>query len=405
MTRQQPRNQPSDPARGAPRGRPPAAVVVLLSVVALTLHGCLLEGLPADAADLSPQAVAVATALQVRSVSEFAEGAVVAEVEAPVEPVVRQAEAAMPLARSAATLASTQPGSNPQAVTQATEAADQVHSPAAPEPTDPPAVAAEPASVPASATAEAPPAASAASAIEAAASSAPAAAPVLRQVERAVPIYKTRLPPAAVLVYDIRRGMLSGTGELNWQPQAGHYEARLQVGIAGFNLLTQVSQGGFDAAGLAPVRFTDQRARRAARAANFQREAHKITYSDSKDEYALPDGAQDRLSWMIQLPAVLAAEPKRAAPGGEVQMVVSGVRADVAVWSFAFVGVETIDSGGVKVRTLRFTRPAKGPRDVLADVWLDPARHLFPVRAVLSHGDDGDALELSLRQIKVAGKP
>jgi hypothetical protein len=59
----------------------------------------------------------------------------------------------------------------------------------------------------------------------------------------------------------------------------------------------------------------------------------------------------------------------------------------------------------VKVRTWRFTRPAKGPRDVLADVWLDPARHLFPVRAVLSHGDDGDALELSLRQIKVAGKP
>ena len=402
MTRQQPRNQPSDPARDAPRGRPPAAVVVLLSAVALTLHGCLLDGLPADAADVSPQAVAVAAALQVRSVPELAERAAV---EAPVEPVVRQAEFAMPIARSAATLASTRPEPNPQAVTQAAQAADQVHSAAAPEPTDPPAVAAEPASVPVAATAEAPPAASAASAIEAAASPAPAAVPVLRQVERAVPTYKTRLPPAAVLVYDIRRGMFSGTGELNWQPQAGHYEARLQVGIAGFNVLTQVSQGGFDAAGLAPVRFTDQRARRAARAANFQREAHKITYSDSKDEYALPEGSQDRLSWMIQLPAVLAAEPKRSAPGGEVQMVVSGVRADVAVWSFAFVGVETIDSGGVKVRTLRFTRPAKGPRDVLADVWLDPARHLFPVRAVLSHGDDGDALELTLRQIKVAGKP
>jgi hypothetical protein len=374
----------------------------MLSVVALTLHGCLLDGLPAEAADVSPQAVTVAAALQVRSVSELADRAAV---EAPVEPVVRQAELAKPLARSAATLASTQPEPNPRAVTQAAQAADLVHSAAAPEPTDPPAVAAEPASVHVAATAEAPPAASAASATEAPASPVPAAVPVLRQVERAVPTYKTRLPPAAVLVYDIRRGMFSGIGELNWQPQAGHYEARLQVGIAGFNLLTQVSQGGFDAAGLAPVRFTDQRARRAARAANFQREAHKITYSDSKDEYALPEGSQDRLSWMIQLPAVLAAEPKRAAPGGEVQMVVSGVRADVAVWSFAFVGVETIDSGGVKLRTLRFTRPAKDPRDVLADVWLDPARHLFPVRAVLSHGDDGDALELTLRQIKVAGKP
>jgi hypothetical protein len=254
--------------------------------------------------------------------------------------------------------------------------------------------------VSASAAAEASPAGSAT-----AAPPAQAAGQALRQVERSVPTYKTRMPPAAVLVYDIRRGMFSGTGELNWHSQAGRYETRLQVSIAGFNVLTQVSQGGFDAAGLAPVRFTDQRARRAARAANFQRDAHKITYSDSSDEYALPGGSQDRLSWMIQLPAVLAAEPKRAAPGGEVQMVVSGVRADVAVWSFAFVGAETIDSGGAKVRTLRFTRTPQGPRDVLADVWLDPARNLFPVRAVLSHGDDSDALELSLRQINLAGKP
>ena len=401
MSRQLARNKTPDPAPGAPRGRPPAAVVVLLSAVALTLHGCLLDGLPGDAADVSPQTSA-ATALQVRSVPELAERTAVVAVQAADEPVSQKAKAALPFAGSAATLALTQPESNPQTPTQAADAADQLSSSAALEPAAPSAVVAEPASVPASAAAETPPAASA---TVPAASPAPAAGPALRQVERSVPLYKTRLPPAAVLVYDIRRGMFSGTGELNWGHQAGRYEARLQVSIAGFNVLTQVSQGGFDAGGLAPVRFTDQRARRAARAANFQRDAHKITYSDSSDEYALPDGSQDRLSWMIQLPAVLAAEPKRAAPGGEVQMVVSGVRADVAVWSFAFVGAETIDSGGAKVRTLRFTRTPQGPRDVLADVWLDPARNLFPVRAVLSHGDDGDALELSLRQIKLAGKP
>jgi hypothetical protein len=224
-----------------------------------------------------------------------------------------------------------------------------------------------------------------------------AAAPVLRRVERVVPTYKTRMPPATTLAYDIRRGILSGTGELSWRPEGGRYELQLRVGIAGFNLLTQISQGGFDAAGLAPLRFTDQRGRRAARAANFQREAHKISYSGSHDEYALPDGAQDRLSWMIQLPAVLAAEPRRAVPGGEVLMVVSGARADVAVWSFAFVGVETIASSHGKVRTLRFTRTPQGPRDVLADVWLDPANHHFPVRARLSHGDEDDVLELVLR--------
>ena len=399
MSRQPPRNKTPDRASGAPRGRPPAAVVVLLSGVALTLHGCLLEGLPGDVADLPPAVVAAAGSVQIRSLPDFAERAAA---EAPVEPVVREGRAALPLATSTASPELTRSEAAARAPTDANEAAAPVLNAAAAEPVAAAEVAAEPPAMHASAAVEASPAVSATAA---AVAPTQAADHALRRVERSVPIYKTHLPPAAVLVYDIRRGMFSGTGELNWRPQAGRYEARLQVSIAGFNVLTQVSQGGFDAAGLAPVRFTDQRARRAARAANFQREAGKISYSDSSDEYVLPDGSQDRLSWMIQLPAVLAAEPKRAVPGGEVQMVVSGVRADVAVWSFAFVGVETIDNGGAKLRTLRFTRTPQGPRDVLADVWLDPARNLFPVRAVLSHGDDGDALELSLRQIKVAGKP
>ena len=391
MSRQPPRNKTPDPASGAPSGRPPAALAVLLSGVALTLHGCLLDGLPGDAADLPPAAVAAASPAQVRSLPDFADRAGAGVL---VEPVEHEGKAASPAATSTAIPELTRPEAAPQAPTDASEAAAAVPSAVAVE------SAAEPSAVPASAAAEVSPAGSAT-----AAPPAQAAGQALRQVERSVPTYKTRMPPAAVLVYDIRRGMFSGTGELSWHSQAGRYETRLQVSIAGFNVLTQVSQGGFDAAGLAPVRFTDQRARRAARAANFQRDAGKITYSDSSDEYALPGGSQDRLSWMIQLPAVLAAEPKRAAPGGEVQMVVSGARADVAVWSFAFVGAETIDSGGAKVRTLRFTRTPQGPRDVLADVWLDPARNLFPVRAVLSHGDDGDALELSLRQINLAAKP
>jgi Protein of unknown function (DUF3108) len=401
MSRQPPRNKTPDPAFGMPRGRPPVAVVVLLSGVALTLHGCLLDGLPGDAADLplAATAVPVASPVQVRSLPDLAERAAT---HALVDPVAHEGKTDLPIATLTTTPKLIRVEAVPQVPDDASEAAASVLSAVAAEPAAASEAAADASVMPASASAEASPAVSA----TAAAASPPQAADhALRQVERSVPTYKTHLPPAAVLVYDIRRGMFSGTGELNWHPQAGRYEARLQVSIAGFNVLTQVSQGGFDTAGLAPTRFTDQRARRAARAANFQRDAGKITYSDSSDEYALPGGSQDRLSWMIQLPAVLAAEPKRAVPGGQVQMVVSGVRADVAVWSFAFVGAETIESGGAKVRTLRFTRTPQGPRDVLADVWLDPARNLFPVRAVLSHGDDGDTLELSLRQINLAGKP
>jgi hypothetical protein len=218
----------------------------------------------------------------------------------------------------------------------------------------------------------------------------------LRQPARAVPVYRTRIPPATTLHYDLRRGMLSGTGELTWRPEGARYEARLQAQVAGFTLLTQVSQGSFDAAGLAPLRFTDQRARKAAKAANFQRDAGKITFSGPRDEFALVAGSQDRLSWMVQLPAVLSAEPKRAAPGGEVLLYVAGVRADVALWTVRYVAVETIETAAGSIRTVKFMRERDDPKDTLAEVWLDPTRHYLPVRARLTHGDD-EAFELVLR--------
>jgi len=234
----------------------------------------------------------------------------------------------------------------------------------------------------------------------ASASAAEQPSPPLRQPERPVPVYKTRIPPTTTIEYEIQRGGLSGIGELSWRPASGHYEVRLEASIAGFTLLTQVSQGGFDAAGLAPTRFTDQRTRKAARAANFQREAGKITFSGPRDEYALAAGSQDRLSWMIQLPAVLAGEPKRAATGGEVVLYVAGARGDVDIWDLRSSGAETIDTPSGALQTIKFTRTARTARDTLAEVWLDPKRHYLPVRARLTQGESDSALDLQLRELR-----
>ena len=369
----------------SPRGRPPAGVLLLLCAVAVTLHGCLLDGMPLEGVALNAMPAPVAASVQVRSL-----------------PMHVDAEAVLTPPRA-------QTLTPPPAVTHPQPAVAARHSEPFAETAGPPVtgalgmgsdvpVAASPKSEPARSTPEGASPTGMPDQTLSAAVPAAAALPVLRQVERTVPVYRTRIPPATVLGYDIRRGMFTGSGELSWRPAAGRYEARLQLGVAGFNVLTQTSQGGFDKAGLAPLRFIDQRGHRPARAANFQRDAHKITYSSKQDEYALPEGAQDRLSWMIQLPAVVAAEPRRALPGGEVLMVVSGARADVAVWTFAFVGAETIDTGKGPVRTLRFTRTPQGPRDLLADVWLDPSRHHLPVRAQLSQGEDGDVLEMVVRE-------
>ena len=214
-----------------------------------------------------------------------------------------------------------------------------------------------------------------------------------------VPVYRTQAPPAANLRFVMQRGMLRGDAELSWRPVGKAYELKLQGHIAGLTILSQVSQGGFDAAGLAPVRFTDQRLRGAMNAANFQRQADKVTFSGPQTELALPPGVQDRLSWMVQLPAIVAGEPALRKPGARVAFHVIGARADAAVWVLRYLGRESVEVVGVSVDAEKFSREESGPRDTAVDIWLDPQRHHLPIRATLRNGSDNDALELILQEL------
>lgn len=363
-----------------PRGRPPAAVLLALTLIASLMHGCVLDGMPLDGLPTPAHAAApLPASLQVRQIAmPEAEADRTAPVSHPLEPrattpAPKQERPTASLTRTAGVMGVTDPGAPD---------AEVVRLETAPLPTPLAAVAPAPAVAEPSATA-----------LE---------SPQLRQPERPVPVYKTRIPPLTTIEYEIRRGGLSGTGELSWRPANGHYEARLAASIAGFTLLTQISQGGFDAAGLAPTRFTDQRVRKAARAANFQRDAGKITFSGPRDEYALAAGSQDRLSWMIQLPAVIAGEPKRAASGGEVVLYIAGARGDVDLWDLRSSGVETIETPSGALQTVKFTRTPRSARDTLAEVWLDPKRHYLPVRARLTQSDSDGALDLVLRELHTA---
>ena len=368
-----------DSSATLPRGRPPARVLLALTLIAAAAHGCVIDGVPLGGLQTPAYAaLPIATPVQVRQIAApAAEPARAAPVD-----ILIESPAARPTPNKA------QP-----AVRVASNDPLSTHGTSGVEPAKP--------ALPASAvTVDAAPATvMTSSAASVASSTAVPDAASLRQPERPVPVYKTRIPPMSTIEYEIRRGGLSGTGELSWRPVNGHYEARLDASIAGFTLLTQISQGGFDAAGLAPTRFTDQRARKAARAANFQREAGKITFSGPRDEYALAAGSQDRLSWMIQLPAVLAGEPKRAASGGEVVLYIAGARGDVDIWDLHSSGAETIDTPSGALQTVKFTRTPRTGRDTLAEVWLDPKRHYLPVRARLTQGESDGALDLVLREL------
>jgi hypothetical protein len=211
-----------------------------------------------------------------------------------------------------------------------------------------------------------------------------------------VPLYRAQLPAPATLHYLLRRGWMSGVGELRWAPAAGRYEVSLTGSLSGIRLLQQTSSGSLDAHGLAPERFSDQRARGAAHTATFER-GKGISFSDQPEKAPWVPGAQDRLSWMVQLPAVVRGEPRRLAPGQTVELYVAGARGDADVWTFRFAGEENLRTEAGTVAAVKWVREPRKPHDTSVEVWLDPARQHLPVRARLASGEE-QALELLLQK-------
>jgi hypothetical protein len=265
--------------------------------------------------------------------------------------------------------------------------------PATVDPPPPPASAAAPAEPPA--VPPEPPG------VVAEAASAPASAPdgpVARGGGDQVPTYATRLPPAATLAYEVRRGGLAASGELRWAPAAdGSYRLGLEASAFALSVLSWTSSGRIDDHGLAPDRFSDRRRNRSELAANFLRDQGRIAYSGPAVTYPLPPGAQDRLSWMVQLPAIVEADPALREPGQRIVLFVTGARGDADLWTFVVQGRSALDlPAGPVPEALHLVRAPRKAFDTQAEAWLDPGRGHLVVRARLSTPDSGEATEFRL---------
>ena len=210
----------------------------------------------------------------------------------------------------------------------------------------------------------------------------------------APPVYATRFAPPARLVFRLQRGMLRGDAVLNWQHGAGNYQLGLEARAAGLSILSQTSQGGFDAAGLAPLRFTDRRLRGSTRATSFQRERGLVSFSGPAVQYPLFPGAQDRLSWMLQLPAIVAALPPARRASTEVEIQVFGARGDLALWQFREQAAEPVMTERGPVAALKWLRAPRASHDTQVEIWLDPALHYLPIKVRIGNPPDGETLEL-----------
>ena len=215
-----------------------------------------------------------------------------------------------------------------------------------------------------------------------------------------VPTYATQPAPAATLLYTMQRGARQGSAELRWRPGAGHYELEFEASGFGPQAPGSVSMGSFDAAGLAPERHVDRRRGRDQRAVNFQREGGFISFSGPQLTHSLQPGAQDRLSWMLQLPAIVQANPALAVEGAKVSLWVAGARGESDVWTFTVQGSEPLDLPGGRVEgALRLLRRPLRPFDTQVEVWLDPVRQHLPVQVLLALRPGGEPTELRLQSL------
>jgi uncharacterized protein DUF3108 len=179
----------------------------------------------------------------------------------------------------------------------------------------------------------------------------------------------------------VRGQAWAGEGELVWRHDGENYEAKLETSAPLLPTRTQRSTGRITAEGLAPLRFSEKA--RTEEAAHFQRDAGKVSFSSNKPDAALLAGAQDRLSVLLQLGAMLAGQPRKFPPGATIAIQTAGTR-DAEPWLFTVEQEELLDLPGGMVNALKLTRQPRKEFDQRVELWLAPGMDYVPVRLRLT---------------------
>jgi Protein of unknown function (DUF3108) len=170
---------------------------------------------------------------------------------------------------------------------------------------------------------------------------------------------------------------LRGAASWVWQLQAGRFTTRFEAQSEQGLLWRQASQGGLDAAGIAPERFTDERPKAGVRAINFQQTSRTVTFSGPSTSKTMKVGLQDPLSALMQFISILRARTQPPQVGDKVAVQVIGVRAHQVTWVFRLMGEARLNETEAAQHWVR--EPLAGFEGGL-ELWLDPKREFVPLR-------------------------
>ncbi len=183
-------------------------------------------------------------------------------------------------------------------------------------------------------------------------------------------------------------------GRLDWLQDGNAYDARLALTFLFRTLRSQHSSGVIGPTGIEPARFSDNRKTEVA--SHFVRDQGKVVFSNNAPSVTLLAGAQDRLSVVLQLGAMLAGDPARFPAGSAISVQTISAR-DAEVWTFNVEGEEklSLPAGDFTVRKL--TRSPRREFDDRIELWLAPELGYLPVR-IKQTQPNGDFADMQLRE-------
>jgi hypothetical protein len=192
-------------------------------------------------------------------------------------------------------------------------------------------------------------------------------------------------PDSVKLIYEVtaraRQLDWHAKAELIWKHDAEFYDATLELKAPLFPSRKQRSTGRISEQGLAPSRFSDKA--RTEEAAHFQRDKGKISFSSNQPDAPLLAGAQDRLSILIQLAAMIGSAPQRF-PGATTIEIQTASTRDAEVWLFTVAELEELNLPGGKLAALKLIRNPRREFDQKVELWLAPGMDYAPVRLRLT---------------------
>jgi hypothetical protein len=175
-------------------------------------------------------------------------------------------------------------------------------------------------------------------------------------------------------------------------------DTAMTLDVLFIRLTDQHSTGRIGASGIETERYSERRKYEAA--AHFLRDHGKVQFSNNAPSVPLLAGAQDHLSVMMQLGAMLAGGPTYYPVGTRVPFQIVGLR-DAGIWVFVVGEDEKIALRGGEYTVRKLTRSPRSDVDSKLELWLAPAYGYLPVR-VRQTGANGDFADMQLRDLVAA---